>query len=668
MCNIRKYLPEILGCYIACSDKDFMDGNKIKCPCTKCLNRPYVEVEVMKFHLAKFGFMLNYHVWDRHGETSVRSSSSVGSTSSGIDYSNTSLNEQHEPSYTDMILDAAGPDFITRMVDEEPNPEDKKLFDMLNLADRELWPNCEKVTQLSVVDRLLNIKSEYRLPEQCFNSFCQLMKDGLPEDNTMVDSLYGSKKLIQALGLPVEVIDYCRFGCMIYWRHDKDLGQCKSCETPRYKTSKNSSKGSRVPWSLMHYFPLTPRLKRLYASQATAASMRWHAENHGHGDGVMCHPSDSEAWKHFDSIHPSFAAERRNVRLGLCTDGFQPYGISGKQHSTWPIMITPYNLPPSMCMKEPYMFLTAIVPGPNNPKHRLDVFLQPVIEELKQLWEEGVITYDVSLRQNFQMRAALMWTISDFPAYAMLSGWGTAGKLACPYCRNYSQTISLPNGKKVSWFDCHRKFLKPDHPFRKNKTKFRKNHIEKSGPPPIMNGTEILSEIEACGFVKVTEVNAEDIYKACIKRHKCGWRKRSIFWDFPYWKTNLIRHNLDVMHIEKNVFENFFFTIMDVKKKTKDNAFARDDMKVFCNRKSLEKNEATGKYPQAPYALSREQKKVICKWVQTLTFPDGYVSNLGKCVNLSTNRLFGMKSHDCHVWCVIVCFLLLCPNLELGID
>ena len=84
-----------------------------------------------------------------------------------------------------------------------------------------------------------------------------------------------------------------------------------------------------------------------------------------------------------------------------------------------------------MCMKEPYMFLTAIIPGPKNPKHRLDVFLQPVIEELIHLWEEGVITYDVSLRQNFQMRAALMWTISDFPAYAMLSGWGTAGKLAC---------------------------------------------------------------------------------------------------------------------------------------------------------------------------------------------------------------------------------------------
>ena len=43
-----------------------------------------------------------------------------------------------------------------------------------------------------------------------------------------------------------------------------------------------------------------------------------------------------------------------------------------------------------------------------------------------------MLTYDVSLKQNFMMRAALMWTVSDFPAYAMLSSWSMAEKLACP--------------------------------------------------------------------------------------------------------------------------------------------------------------------------------------------------------------------------------------------
>ena len=78
------------------------------------------------------------------------------------------------------------------------------------------------------------------------------------------------------------------------------------------------------------------------------------------------------------------------------------------------------------------MFLTVIVPGPRNPKEKLDVYLQPLISELQALWEIGVETYDISRKQNFMLRATLLWTISDFPAYSMLSSWSTSGRLACP--------------------------------------------------------------------------------------------------------------------------------------------------------------------------------------------------------------------------------------------
>ena len=87
----------------------------------------------------------------------------------------------------------------------------------------------------------------------------------------------------------------------------------------------------------------------------------------------------------FSRVHPSFSSESRNVRLGLCTDGFQPFGQSGQQYSSWPIIVTLYNLPPWMCMKETYLFLSIIVPWPNNPKNKIGVFLQPLIAELKQL-------------------------------------------------------------------------------------------------------------------------------------------------------------------------------------------------------------------------------------------------------------------------------------------
>nr|GEZ96026.1 hypothetical protein [Tanacetum cinerariifolium] len=404
---------------------------------------------------------------------------------------------------------------------------------------------------------MLNIKSESRMIEKIYDDVMQVMEDALPPDSKLVGSFYETKKFASDLGLPCEKIDCCINGCMLYWgEEDKEMLICKFCKHPRYKQSKTGSKKrkTKTPRRFMHYFPLIPRLHRLYASKVTATHMRWHDE-HVQEDGVMSHLSDAEAWKHFDQTYPPFAEETRNVRLGLCTDGFQPFGQSGKQYSCWPVIVTPYNLPLWMCMKDPYMFLTIIIPGPKNPKQRIDVFLQPLIKELTSLWK-GVKTYDISKENNFIMRAALLWTINDFPAYEMLSGWSTARKKACPYCMENSKAFSLSNGGK--------------------------NRSELLQSPLTLTGEQVIEQIDEFELKEVTEIGGAE-FNASISK-SCGWRKRSIFWNLPYWKTNLIRHNLDVMHIDKNVFENVFETVMDIEGKTKDNAKARDDVKIYCKR------------------------------------------------------------------------------------
>lgn len=57
------------------------------------------------------------------------------------------------------------------------------------------------------------------------------------------------------------------------------------------------------------------------------------------------------------------------------------------------------------------------------------------------------------------------------------------------------------------------------------------------------------------------------------------WKKRSIFFDLPYWKGNLLQHNLDVMHIEKNVVDNIIDTLLNIDNKSKDNLQARLHLK-----------------------------------------------------------------------------------------
>ena len=92
-------------------------------------------------------------------------------------------------------------------------------------------------------------------------------------------------------------------------------------------------------------------------------------------------------------------------------------------------------------MKEHNIFLTLVIPGPRHPGRNIDVYLRPLVDELRVLWSNEIRTYDVSKKHNFVMKPALMWTISDFPAYGMLSGWSTHGKLACPYCMEKTKSF-----------------------------------------------------------------------------------------------------------------------------------------------------------------------------------------------------------------------------------
>ena len=202
-----------------------------------------------------------------------------------------------------------------------------------------------------------------------------------------------------------------------------------------------------------------------------------------------------------------------------------------------------------------------------------------------------------------------MWTISDFPVYSMLSGWLTTRRLACPYCMEDSHSFILNKSGKQSWFDNHRKFLELDHPFRRNKSAFLKNKIVTVGAPSIRLGLVILSIIDHLDLKKVTEVDAYDINRGISQ--SCGWRKRNILWDLQYWSSNLILQNLDAMHIEKNVFNNLFNTVLNIHGKTKDTLKSRHELNTYCQRPELDQLASTDKYPKACYTIDNRAKELF---------------------------------------------------------
>ena len=178
--------------------------------------------------------------------------------------------------------------------------------------------------------------------------------------------------------------------------------------------------------------------------------------------------------------------------------------------------------------------------------------------------------------------------------------------MVCPYCMEHTKSFNLSHGRKPCWFDCHRRFLLVDHPFRRNRENFRKGKVKNDMSAPRLSGTEMLDRVMRLPKIQFGQIAASEIINGFGDSH--NWVRRSIFWELPYWSTNLIRHNLDVMHIEKNVFDNVFSTVMGVPGKTKDNDKAQLDMKDICKRPGLELYETpNGKIakPHAKYILGK---------------------------------------------------------------
>jgi hypothetical protein len=532
----------------------------------------------------------------------------------------------------DMLADlaTAGPSIDN----EEPTEYAQAFYRMIDSAEQLVHDKTTHST-LSATARLLSIKAQHNLSIACYDDIAALIYELIPADSKLHKDFYHSKKLLKGLGMPYEKIHVCYNNCMLYYKDNKYKEKCDFCDTPRYVDGSN-----KVPRKVLRYMPITARLQRLYAHEATAKMMRWHKESPRSMTGRMDHPRDGEAWKQFDVDFPEFAQEARNVRLGIATDGFTPYGPMAASYSCWPVFVFPYNLPPGVAMRPEYIFLSLVIPGPEHPGKNFSVFMQPVIDELQTL-KVGVETWDASIKKRFTMKAAYLWSIHDFPALGMFAGWSTHGLLACHRCLGDTKAFRLTKGGKACWFDCHRRFLPMDHEFRTQRNAFRKDTIVLDEPPRKLTG----EEIEAQMNLQLSDRQAFN------KQH--NWTHNNGLWQLPYFKKLLLPHNIDVMHNEKNMGEAIWNTCFDIADKTKDNVKARQDLELICNRPNMHlvlKPNGKWHMPRAPYCIDKDDKPIILQWFKTLKFPDGYAANIRRGINFQKKKILGLKSHDYHIF------------------
>nr|XP_051215266.1 uncharacterized protein LOC127332988 [Lolium perenne] len=447
------------------------------------------------------------------------------------------------------------------------------------------------MSRFSLTVKLLQAKSYYRISNVAFNAILLILALQYPA-SSIPKSYEEALSIVGRLGLGYESIHVCPNNCVLFRKDYAKENNCPKCKASRWKDVDGRRK---IPEKVLRHFPLIPRLQRMFLSKDQSKEVQWHKLKRQDVENDLSHPADGDAWKDFDNIHKDFAADARNIRLGLATDGFNPYGNMSNSYSMWPVFVVPYNLPPWACMDQSNFMLTLLIPGPSSPGKDFDVFMEPLMEELQELWK-GVKSYDANSPDKFDLRAAILWCIHDYPALHTLSGRATAGYQACVCCDKENCSKKLWN--KICFIG-HRRWLPLSHPWRKSKE--YNGAIERHEKPAEFTPEELKEQLD----------RVRDVIPGKLQKK----RKRE-------------------------------------DGKTKDTVNSRLDLEDMGIRGDLHLQPVSAdsfEMPQAWYTMSKQEKIAFCEFIKAVRFPDGYASNISKCVAADKCKLQGLKTHDCHI-------------------
>ncbi|XP_021717050.1 uncharacterized protein LOC110684923 isoform X1 [Chenopodium quinoa] len=357
--------------FIKLAKEGLVDG-KALCPCKKCRVDEWLTIPEIEEHILFQGFDKRYKIWIFHGRGPVLEhmfsdqhgsiGDVAGSTSQraqhgvigrddmrgflgyafGVNMSN--VNEL-EPVYPHHVgsSDQSEPNFFCHSSINEPTPsatqvmneKEKANFErLLEASNKELYDGCKTFSKLSFLVRMFHIQCMHHLSAESFTMILELLIEAFPQIMEFPSSFYESKRMINTLGLWYEKIDACPNNYILYRGEHSDKDEYDVCHASRWKTTKSkegSTSGENKdvkkdkPAKVFRYFPLIPRLKRLFMSSRTAEDMIWHEKDRDKQEGILRHPADASAWKDFDDKYRDFSSDPRSVRLGLASDGFNPY-------------------------------------------------------------------------------------------------------------------------------------------------------------------------------------------------------------------------------------------------------------------------------------------------------------------------------------------------------
>ena len=272
-----------------------------------------------------------------------------------------------------------------------------------------------ELCQLDAISQVMALEAQFNLGKECYDAIMTVFGRFLPKGHVLPPNLYQPDKILRALKMPYEKIYACEKGCVLFRLQYEDLNYCPICNSSRYVLVDNGmgeKTQTKIPVNVLRYRAIVPRLKCLFMVEEIARQMTWHktakrTELDANGNVMMVHTSDGEAWKRFDALHKEKwqiqgILESPSAQMGsVCLVRWQPHTVVGP-------CLSFHSMPPGQIMQRKNIFLTLIIPGPNYPGKNMNVYMQPLKDELQQAWDNGLKTYGAFSKENFIMRAWYM--------------------------------------------------------------------------------------------------------------------------------------------------------------------------------------------------------------------------------------------------------------------
>ena len=437
--------------------------------------------------------------------------------------------------------------------DEEDQDEIDELSAQMDLLDelsrqatRPVYDGMN-VSIISATIVLINMAVIHSILNEYLNELLKYLSIVfLPRGNKLPRNYFEAKNIIKKLGLNYKQIHACPSRCVLYRKEHENLTSCLKvgCRKSRYMPNSTSS-----PVRLVRWFLFIPRALRMFRSPAISKLLRFHQNNPNTDETVMKLVVDSPTWKHITSeyVDPTFALEKRNLRFGLSLDGVNPFPHSNTTHSTWPVLLLIYNLPPYLVTEKFFIQLCILISGKDSPtSENIGVFIEPLVEELQQLWT-GIWAQDFLDpigERRFYLRGILMWTVSDYPALGLISGLSTHGYKACVVCGPETDARSARTGDKIDnnrnvrgrkiIYGGGRRWTRRHHPYRTDLS--FNGEVERRQPPIRMSGKRT---------VRLTDDRQEFLRGGGREGgnedpvHVHGVKHRSCLDALPYWQVML---------------------------------------------------------------------------------------------------------------------------------